>query len=188
MSAFLKSNRIAIKDTSVTITVANNPKARLMYYLNCVSIVLRTDKLDKYTNFKEYYKIPDEEINAIVILAILFNPKIMIESGVFLLDNDLNSGNTFLEITNEQMGIRANEEIIIGGVSVKVLKLMVFTESWLKRNYFEPLNDIDKMKPDTSEDELSFSFEDDKSKHVIQEKKKRVSDEDEVCTCKCNIF
>ena len=49
MSASLRTNRIAIKDISSTTIVANNPKARLMYYLNCVSVVLSTDKLDRYT-------------------------------------------------------------------------------------------------------------------------------------------
>ena len=185
MSASLRTNRIAIKDISSTTIVANNPKARLMYYLNCVSVVLNTDKLDRYTNYQEYYNIPDEEIGAILILAILFNPKIMVESKVFILDPIGDYGNAFLEITNEQFGIHANEEIIIGGVSVKVRKLMLFSESWLKRNYFEPLTEIDKKRP-LSLDKGSDISDDDKIRPQ-PEKRKRI-DDDEDCTCKCIIF
>ena len=155
-------------------------------YLNCVSVVLSTDKLDRYTNYGEYYNIPDEEIGAIIILAILFNPKIMVESKIFILDPIGESGNTFLEITNEQFGIHANDEIIIGGVSVRVRKLMLFTESWLKRNYFEPLTELDKRKP-LSLDKGSEISDDDRIRPQPV-KRKRISDDDDDCTCKCIIY
>ena len=62
---------------------------------------------------------------------------------------------------------------------------MLFSESWLKRNYFEPLTEIDKKRP-LSLDKGSDISDDDKIRPQ-PEKRKRI-DDDEDCTCKCIIF
>jgi len=38
------------------------------------------------------------------------------------------------------MNIHAYEEIVIGGISTKVLQIMLFTSQWVSKNYYYPLN------------------------------------------------
>ena len=72
MAAQLTSKKLTIKDTTVAITIPNNPKAELMYYLDCVATVLMTDKLQRYRNYGEYYYLPDSEIDNLLEIARIF--------------------------------------------------------------------------------------------------------------------
>ena len=40
MAAFLGNTEIGFKKTGTVVTVANDPKAKLMYYLSCITTVL----------------------------------------------------------------------------------------------------------------------------------------------------
>ena len=69
----------------------------------------------------------------------------MVEKGIFIIDSSLllyGSSNDFYEITDERIGIHVNQEIIIGGRIVRILKLMVCESSWITRNYIESLERI----------------------------------------------
>ena len=91
MNIGLTSKRIAVRDTTREVFIPGNPKAKLMYYLNCISVVLNTNKLSRYINYSQYYLIPDSEIPEIVALALLFSPEIMIKSRIFININYKNS-------------------------------------------------------------------------------------------------
>ena len=52
--------------------------------------------------------------------------------------------NEFYQITDQRIGIHVNQEIIIGGKSVRVLKIMACNSSWLNRNYINPVENIAK--------------------------------------------
>ena len=56
--ALLQANNIKIKATGVKCTVANNPIARMMYYIRCVNNVLPLSSLfsniSKYTDYENY--------------------------------------------------------------------------------------------------------------------------------------
>ena len=49
------------------------------------------------------------------------------------------SYNKFYEVTNDKIGLHINSEVMIGGVSRRVLKVMGCTEEFLKRNYYDPI-------------------------------------------------
>ena len=168
MNIGLTSKRIAVRDTTREVFIPGNPKAKLMYYLNCISVVLNTNKLSRYINYSQYYLIPDSEIPEIVALALLFSPEIMIKSGIFINEENLDLSNRFLEITGETIGIHANQEIVIGGIVVIVLKIMLFKKNWLINYYFDPLEYI--MNPPKPRPLPDI---------------RRNSDDDIVC---CNIF
>ena len=75
-------------------------------------------------------------------LSILYNPKIFVDAGIFIVNPELlpkGSSNKFYKITDETIGIHVNEQLVIGGRTVKVLNVMVCDSSWLKRNYIDPL-------------------------------------------------
>ena len=142
MNIDLASKRFTVKDVTRKVYIPGNPKAKLMYYLSCISEVLNTNKLNRYINYSQYYYIPDSEIPNIVALASIFSPEIMIRSGIFIIENYVELGNRFLEITGETMGIHANQEMVIGGIVVRVVKVMLCTKMWLQNYYFDPIGNI----------------------------------------------
>ena len=180
MAAQLTSKKLTIKDTTVAIIIPNNPKAELMYYLDCVATVLMTDKLQRYRNYGEYYYLPDSEIDNLLEIARIFNPKAMVEAGIFIADEDINGMNRFYEITNEEMGLHVNEEIFIGGVRVQVLKLMVFKQSWVIRYYIEPYASLTRRNQHV----LTNTF----NTNNVYSRRQDSMEECDDCFCDCNIF
>ena len=82
---------------------------------------------------------------AVIQLAILFNPKLFIDASIFIVSEDLlpdSSDNKFYKITDEKIGVHVNQNIMIGGRTMKVLNIMACNSSWLNRNYFTPLERI----------------------------------------------
>ena len=113
-----------------------------MYYLDCALAVIQYDEDSKLTDYKNYFKLNDEEEKEIYTLATLFDPKIFIDAWVFILSEFLvpyRSSNQFYKITDDRIGIHVNQEIIIGGRVIRVLKIMALKSDWLNRNYYEPL-------------------------------------------------
>ena len=136
MEANLNSHRIKFKDISQTVTVPGNDIARLMYYLKCVFTVLKCNKYSEYTNYNNFYSLSNSDINELIRLVNIFDPKIMIGAKIFLLDDDLDMGNRFIEITDETMNIHANEEFVIGGIVTKISQKMLFTSQWINNHYY----------------------------------------------------
>ena len=136
MNIGLASKKFTFKDTSRRVFVPRNPVAQLMYYLDCVSGVINTNRLNGYTDYSLYNSIPDNKIHEIVALAKLFNPEAMIKLRLFLIEDYLDMGNRFIEITDETIGVHANQEVAIGGIIVRIRKIMICTKDWLLRNYY----------------------------------------------------
>ena len=142
MSATLGINKLSVERTGVEVQVPNNNLARLMYYLSCIFNVIQYNENNKLSDYKNYFYLTNEEKKAVYALAILFKPEVFLNAGVFVLDNGLltgNFGNDFLKITDERIGVHANQEMVIGGRTVKVLKIMACNNSWLEKNYYNPL-------------------------------------------------
>ena len=75
MAAFV-GERVRIRDTSVSVSVPQNSKAKLMYYLNCVATVIQLDDpaLSRLKNYQSYYLLSQEETDALLALVILLSP------------------------------------------------------------------------------------------------------------------
>ena len=143
MSTNLGINKFSVERTGVAANVPDNYLARLMYYLTCVFNVIQYNENTRLSDYKNYYYLTNEERNAVYTLALLFKPEIFINAGIFVLDNGLLTGefgNDFYKITDERIGFHASQEIVIGGRTVKVLKIMACKNSWLQNNYYGPLN------------------------------------------------
>ena len=146
MSATLAMKNIKVRAFGTTTTVPDNAIAKLMYYLHCVSVVI--DYHDRtLTDYQNYDELTSEELLAIYVLAKLFDPSIFIEKSVFIVDEKLliDSNNQFYEVTDETVGFHASREIVIGGKTVKVLKLMACNNTWLSKNYYMPMKLIDDL-------------------------------------------
>ena len=142
--ASLSYRQLGIKRTGNLCKVPENPYAKLMYYLDCVDSLIQYNFNKRLTNYQEYYNLTEKEKEALKILCILLNPKILIENKVIIYAPELceNATNEFYEITNTNLGFHANEFITIGGVEVKVRKIMAIKGQWVEKNFVKPLEDI----------------------------------------------
>ena len=126
-------------------SVPNDNVAKLMYYLSCVDIVINYNEIDRLTDYQNYDLLTKDDMVELFKLVLLFNPKIFIDAGVFIIDESLlpyDLDNQFYKITDERIGIYVNDEIMIGGRNVKVLNVMVCNEDWLERNYYRPWKNL----------------------------------------------
>ena len=149
MSLNMNYQSLGVKLTGSTTTVPDNDLAKLMYYLDCVFAVIQYDGAERYTNYREYYSLTSAEEDTVLYLAGLFNPKLMVDSYLFLVNPRIipeNKSNQFYELTDSRIGIHVNSEIMIGGVSRRVLQIMACTEEWLSRNYFIPVESYNRRR------------------------------------------
>ncbi len=148
MSATLGMNKVNVQMFGETTQVPNDIVAKLMYYLNCVTVVIDYQKNNILTDYKHYYDLSAEQIAAVFEFGILFDPKIFINAGVFIVDSKLlpyDSDNQFYKITDEKIGVHVNQNFMIGGKEVKVLNVMACNDSWLSRFYYAPIREIKLM-------------------------------------------
>ena len=142
-----------IGPTGHRVDVPENGIARLMYYLSCISTLINYDKIkDKYTDYEHYSLLSEPKKLKLIELIALLNPKLFIDAGIIIIDTNLlpdsTTDNQFYEITDQRIGIHdGNEEIMVGGKSVKILKIMACNTEWLNRNYINPLNNIINLPP-----------------------------------------
>ena len=138
-------NDLQVKRIGEKTTVPNNDVARLMYYLSCVDTVINYNEIDNLTDYNSYYLLTDDEIEILIKTVLILNPKFFVDAGIFILDSYLvpdDMMNEFYEITDNRIGFHINEEIILGGKVVKVLKIMACRNTWLDKNYFNPLKNL----------------------------------------------
>ena len=148
MSLNLKYQKIGIKSVGVKTTIPENNLAKLMYYLNCVFVVVQYDENKKFTDYSNYYLLSIEEEQLLLTLVRQFNPKFMRENNLFIVDPNLipsDMTNEFFQITDERLGFHVNSEILVAGKAVKVKNIMACTEHWISRYYIEPMKGYEQM-------------------------------------------
>ena len=149
MALTLGYKSLKVEDNTVEVQVPENDTAKLMYYLSCVSTVIMYDKANKLTDYRNYNSLTLEEQADVYACAILLNPKMFLDAGIFIINPKLLTrglSNQFYKITDSRVGVHVNQEIAIGGVSVKVLQIMVCEESWINRNYIRPLENLNARR------------------------------------------
>ena len=145
MAANFGFNNLKVEAIGQKVTIPNDDVAKLMYYLSCVYTVINYNEIDRLTDYENYDLLSVDGMAELFKLVLLFNPKIFIDAGIFILDPVLvpdDSDNEFYQITDERIGIHVNSEIVIGGRTVKVLKVMACNLDWLNTFYFEPWKNI----------------------------------------------
>ena len=140
MAAFV-GERVGIRDISRDASVPQNPKAKLMYYLNCVASVIQLDDpaLSRLRNYQSYYLLSDQETDALLALVILFSPDELI-GKVFFPSEDCGGGsNQFYELSAVSHMLAVADNIVIGGERKRVGKIMFFERSWMETYYLTPI-------------------------------------------------
>ena len=148
MSATLDYNSLKIEATGSETLVPNNDLAKLMYYLSCVFAVIQYNEDNKFSDYKHYYNLSKEDEKTVIGLALLLNPKLFLDAHIFVLEPNLvpyGYNNEFYKITDQRIGVHINEEIIIAGKAVRVLKIMACEKKWLNSNFYDPITSINKV-------------------------------------------
>ena len=157
MSATFALKKLNVRTIGSNTTVPKNAMAKIMYYLDCVFAVV--DYHDStLTDYKNYDEIKVSKLLVIYELAKLFHPSLFIDKGVFIVDEKLliDTNNQFYEVTDETIGFHASREIVIGGKTVRVLKLMACNDEWLSKNYFKPIKEIGDLVKEIDIDKNSL--------------------------------
>ena len=140
MAAFV-GERVRIRDTSVSTSVPENPKAKLMYYLKCVASVIQLDDpaLSRLQNYQSYYSLSEEETDALLALVILLSPDELIGKVFFPSEDCGGSSNQFYELSAVSHMLAVADNVVIGGERKRVGKIMFFQRSWMENNYLTPI-------------------------------------------------
>ena len=139
--ASLIGERVGIKPMGTKVTVPGNPTAKLMYYLDCVAIVIQLDNpnLNRLRNYGAYHLLSDTEIDALLALVLLFSPDELIGKVFFPSEDCGGSRNKFLELSSVTHMVAVSNNVLTGGERKRVAKIMLFKRCWLEDNYISPL-------------------------------------------------
>jgi hypothetical protein len=145
MALIVHGHQTGIQCTGTRAEVPSDPFARLKYYLNCVKFCIPglSSLPSCLTDQSDYDDLDLVEKTAVVALAMRFDIKVMMKANLFIPDFDKRicetSSNEFFKITDKKVSAIATSSVIVAGERVQVTKLMLFTESWAKSNFFTPL-------------------------------------------------
>ena len=144
--AALIQEKVGIKDTSCSVTVPANPKAKLMYYLDCVATVTQLDNpnLRRLRDFRSYYSLSEEETDALLVLIVVLSPDELIGKVVFPSEDCGGGANQFIELTAATHMLAAvSPNVLIGGESKRVANIMFFQRRWMENNYISPVRSFE---------------------------------------------
>ncbi len=139
--AALVRERVGIKDITRRVTVPDNPKAKLMYYLDCVAVVidLNNPSVNRLKNYQNYHSLDDAETDALLALVILFSPDELLNKVFFHNEDCGGLTNQFYELSAVSNMLAVADNIVIGGERKRVAKIMFFQMFWMEKNYFTPI-------------------------------------------------
>ena len=140
--ALLGQVKLNLKYTSSSLTVPNDDRARLMYYLNCLCSVLKLGDnadINRLRRFQNYF-LSRSDRDLLIRLCFLLRPGVLLNKCIFKNDRMCgNSGNKFFDIEQVRDRLLIAGNIIIGGQNRRVTKIMTFKLEWLDRNWTEPM-------------------------------------------------
>ena len=133
-----------IKKTGVTCTVPDNPKAKLMYYFNCVCSCVEPGNdstIRRLRDYNNYWSLSNEEEAQLLTLCLALSHDKLCGS-VFFPAEDLDSANEFYEVSAVSTRLVVAESLLIGGQQKKVQSIMMFKKSWIEYYYINPITSI----------------------------------------------
>ena len=151
MAVYVQS-QIKVQATGQTVNVPNSPRAKLMYYLDCMCRVIDIDTREvELTNFANPWSLSSGQEQALIALCLLLDPRELQGKCIFLVsdgDPRLNGcSNEFYSIESSTTGVAATNSVILGGKTLRVRKIMMFTESWINKNYITPMKHLITSQP-----------------------------------------
>lgn len=159
-SAASGDNLVALETTSTvqatgrSVKVSKDPRARLMFYLSCISGVfddfytmckeiLKEDSLSNIECLLKYHDfraLTVKQCDKVLILCDILRPDLFNNKCIF---GDAqkcgNSTNKFYKIEEVEKSLAMQNEIVVKGEKHHVKEIMYYDTSYLEDNYFEPM-------------------------------------------------
>ncbi|XP_019854514.1 PREDICTED: uncharacterized protein LOC109583547 isoform X2 [Amphimedon queenslandica] len=147
MAAVMGRTQIQIKDVGRSVSVPNDPIARLMYYFDCVCSCVEPDNdytIRRLRDYQNYHRLTSEEEAQLIVLCLALSPDNLIGS-IFHPVNDCGSStNKFVEISAVKTDLLVTNSLLIGGQQKKVQSVMFFEKRWMENNFIEPLKAVQR--------------------------------------------
>lgn len=138
----IASREVGVREFGRVVEVADNPKAKLMYYLDCVATALQLDRNDvrRLRDYSKHDQLTEEETDVLLTLVLLFSPDELI-GKVFFNSDELcdNAMNKFYELNQVTSLLAVSQSVLVGGKQTRVAKIMAFREYWLHESYIQPI-------------------------------------------------
>ncbi|VDI61837.1 Hypothetical predicted protein [Mytilus galloprovincialis] len=186
MALVYNKSSVDLKATGTSVTIPNHPKARLMYYLNCMCIVLSLDQTEqnigRLTDYQNYDSLNMEETAKLILLCIHLDPFTLTNVCIFYDESACGtSGNEFYEITARRTTLASTQSVMVGNVRITVRKVMCYKLSWLKTYYLNPIKGF--------VDQLQNRNRRSRQQHITDRSYLLAGHNDSVeCSCCCNIL
>lgn len=151
--AMFNRMQVGLKPVSTHATVADDPTAKLMYYLNCMCHVLSLDDdedINRLRRFDEYSYLNHTDRNVLINMCYLLSPDVLMNKCIFQ-DDALcgNMANAFYDLETLSNTLVVAGSVMIGGQQKRVTKIMAFKISWLQAYWEQPMKElIDRQKPE----------------------------------------
>ena len=144
---------VTVQTSGVLVSISNDKRARLMYYLNCICKLLAVDDnvvLKVYSDYPRYYLMESlaAKKGLVALLLVLF-PENLDDKCIFL-DEELDTVNKFIDVTCVQSArFKISNNIVLAGKATRVKKLMLYKMDWMHKYFIEPfielLNEINRL-------------------------------------------
>ena len=144
MAAIIAGERVGVKEIGITVSIADDPRAKLMYYLSCVFTVIGRDGLPdellRLSRYQNYRSLAQQDSIKLLVLAKELSPDMLLDK-VFFANSALcgNSSNEFFEVSVVSTTMVVASSIMVGGRQCRVRKIMAFKDTWLVKNYINPI-------------------------------------------------
>ena len=146
MALGMERTRIGIEKVGRTVTVPNNPNARLMYYFDCVCSCVETDNdsnIRRLRDYSNYHSLSNEEEALLLTICLALSPdKVM--GTIFFPSEEISSNNEFFELSAVRTKLVVSDSFLVGGQQKKVQKVMLFKKCWIENFFLEPLRTIER--------------------------------------------
>ena len=146
MAAVLGRTQVQIKNTTTKTTVPDNPKAKLMYYFNCVCSCVEPGNdstIRRLRDYNNYSSLSNEEEAQLLILCMALSPDKLIGTILYPAE-DIDLDNEFYEVSAVSTKLVVAESMIIGGQQKKVQSIMMFKKRWIENNFLNPLKSYER--------------------------------------------
>ncbi|KAL4223669.1 hypothetical protein ACF0H5_017137 [Mactra antiquata] len=139
----MEQAELKLPDSERKFKVPPDPKARLMYYIDCICQIVDLSDVENLIRLRKYtaYQVLSErETDALVSLGFLFSPDELCGKVIFQDDSLCGTkDNVFYDTKTMQEKLSLSEFLFIGGQQRRVLNIMAVRETWLTLNWKKPI-------------------------------------------------
>ena len=131
MMAAFNHLQVGLEKMGKSVTVSNNPKGKLMYYLNSICTVIDVDD-GSLSHLKNYssYNLTASETDKLLVICALLDPTELVDKVIFQSDEMCGeSSNKFYKIHAVNQTFAVADSLVIGGVRRNTTKIMCFKMS-----------------------------------------------------------